>query len=134
LLLLLAAAVASAIVRPGDLLDRQLRFQRSVGEPDLNEKLYQYAASGDLERDVVTDYPLLGWLPELDRHYRPLESGDMTAFRSVYERPEVGFALMHKNQAASPIGLYLEESCRSGASHVALESDHYRLFRKDEKR
>ena len=78
---------------------------------------------------IATDYLPLQWTPGLAHRYVacPIESA--AAFRATYERPDVGFALLHQTHTAPEVWQYLAAS-GGGSSRLLAETGHYRLYQK----
>jgi hypothetical protein len=79
---------------------------------------------------VATDYTAMQWLPGLKQRCVPCLVDSAASFRVIYERPEIGFALLPQKRTADAVWQYLETSGGRGDSLLLAESPHYRLYQK----
>jgi hypothetical protein len=128
-LLVILAALGNRISSE-ELVARQLDLQKQVGVRETNEQLYAYEHDHGFASDIASDYYCLGWLPQLNRHYRLCSSLDLPSFLAVYERPEVGYALMHKTSAAAAVQDYIERAGSEGKLRLVFDTRYYRLYEK----
>ncbi len=123
-----------------DLANRQRALQRAVGRRDVNAMLY--AATDEYDRDrrpaaavaIATDYLPLQWAPGLERHFVACGSESLASFRAVYQRPEIGFALVHQEHTAPEVWQYLAAAEARGSSRLVSSAGHYCLYQKSERR
>ncbi len=125
-LLALAVAAASLAVSDATLRQWQAQQQRLVGIPQLNERLYDYLELHGEPAVIATDYLALPWLPELRSRSFPCECGTLNAFRAIYDRPEVRYALVRYEGAAPAVQAYLD----SPAARLVFEAGGYRFYAK----
>ncbi|PKN98513.1 MAG: hypothetical protein CVU42_11875 [Chloroflexi bacterium HGW-Chloroflexi-4] len=68
--------------------------QKSIGDPPINQLLYDYKAEYGLDGKIVSSYPYLGFLPELKDYYI-YDSTKTSEFFDLFNNPEVGYALFN---------------------------------------
>jgi hypothetical protein len=129
-LLLLGMRISRA-----DLANRQRELQRAVGCSDVNAMLYAMLGTGDRPGvAVATDYLPLQWVPGLEHRYVACGSERLASFQAVYQRPEIGFALVHQTHTSAEVWRYLAAAEARGSSRLLAESRYYRLYQKREDR
>ena len=133
-LVMLAAAVVASIgigLGPDKLAGRQTNLQRKAGHAKLNEQLYAYDASEGISGGIATDYLCMKWLPGLCSHYCACSVTNLDAFRQVYERDDVQFAMVHENNTSTDVWAYLRQLESEGKSCLVLEKQQYCFFKKN---
>ncbi|MHB8089234.1 MAG: hypothetical protein ACYDH2_13390 [Anaerolineaceae bacterium] len=88
------------------LITNSLIKQRLIGDPPVNQLLYDYKEEYGLNGKIVTSYPYLGFLPELDQYY--IYSSTKTGeFFDLYNDPEVGYALFNDHWWSEEVHNYI---------------------------
>jgi len=127
-LLALAVVAVCLCVSDTTLRECQVRQQRMVGIPELNRRLYAYFESHRGNAVIATDYQAMAFLPELGSRSVPCVCDALNAFRAIYDRPEVRYALIWHKGAATPVQEYLDgPACR-----LIFEARGYRFYEKPE--
>ena len=127
-LLALAVVVACLGVSDKALRECQERQQRLVGIPELNRPLYDYFESHRGLAPIATDYQALAWLPELGPWSVRCACDTLSAFRATYDRPDVRFALVRRQEAATAVQEYLDGS----AGRFVFETRSFRFYEKSD--
>lgn len=78
------------------LVKNSLIKQRYIGDPQINELIYNYNTEYGLNGKIVTDYQYLGFLPELEKYYTYFPS-ELPEFIERFNDPEVGYALLNNH-------------------------------------
>jgi len=133
-LLLLTAAILDFAVPRTALVARQNDLLRSVGYAELDLQLYEYDARYGINDDVLTDYPFLAMLPDLNKHYYRGDVDNFVLFQRSFQQPSVGYVLCHRKFTVPQVWAYLDEYSRSGKGRFVLDNDFYRMFKKEERR
>jgi hypothetical protein len=76
------------------LIQNSLIKQRNMGDPPINQLLYDYMAKNGLDGKIITEYQYLGYLPELDKYY-VYSLTDSPDFIDKFNSPEIGYALFN---------------------------------------
>ena len=109
------------------LLTWQRRQQRMVGVPELNSRLYAYAADHPGQATIATDYQAMRWLPELGRRSVVCTCHEFSAFRQTFDRPEVRYVLVRTLGAATEVRAFLESQT---AAQLVFENHGFAFFEK----
>jgi hypothetical protein len=106
-----------------------------VGHSDVDALLYAALASGDRRpAAVASDYLPLDWLPGLEHRLVACRSERLASFQAVYQRPEIGFALVHRNNTSAEVWRYLGAAEARGSSRLLGATRYYCLYQKREQR
>ena len=124
--LALAVVAACLCVSDTTLREWQARQQRLVGIPKLNQQLYAYFESHGGSAVIATDYLAAAWLPELGPRSVRCTCLASNEFRETYDRPEVRYALVRQNGAATAVLEYLD----GPAGRLVFEACGYGLYEK----
>ncbi|MBA4385136.1 MAG: hypothetical protein C0410_10410 [Anaerolinea sp.] len=76
------------------LIQNSLIKQRYMGDPPINDLIYDYKAKNGLNGKIVTEYQYLGFLPELDKYY-VFSLTDSPEFIDKFNDPGIGYALFN---------------------------------------
>ena len=66
----------------------------------------------------------------LERRFVACGSDKLASFQAVYQRPEIGFALVHQTHTSAEVWRYLAAAEARGSSRLLAESHYYRLYQK----
>ncbi len=128
----LAVAPLAALgmtIRADDMAARQRKLQREVVMPDANAMLYDFDKRQGIRAGIVTDYLAAPWLPGLERRFVMCSPASDAAFRKIYRRPDIGFALLHKTQTAPETWQFLAAD-GAGKSRLIGQSSAYCFYQK----
>jgi hypothetical protein len=134
LLLIVPLALFATRIARGDLVARQRALQRSICMADVDRLLYQCQQRPGIRGAIVTDYLPMQWLPDLQQYYVQCAPENATAFQTIYARPDIRFALLHKTRTSPQVWQYLEAANGPGSSRLLGESQAYRFYQKRENR
>jgi len=109
------------------LLNTQRRQQRMVGVPELNNRLYAFAADHPGGETIATDYQAMRWLPELGRRSVVCTCHEYSAFQQTFDRPEVRYVLVHMPGAAAEVRAFLAGQT---AAQLLFESHGFAFYDK----
>ena len=117
------------MIRYEDMAARQRQLQRAVVMPDANAMVYDFDRRQGIRAGIVTDYLAAPWLPGLERRFIICPAENAAAFREIYRRPDIGFALLHRTQTAAETWRFLEAS-GAGKSRLIGQSSAYCFYQK----
>ena len=121
-------------VRREDLVARHRKLQETIGIPRSIVRSINTAQRG-LDGLIATDYYLaLPWLPGLAEYGLRGAAATPEAFRLAYDRPDVKYALVYKNNPYPQVRQYLEAACAAGRSELLFDLKVYRFYAKKESR
>jgi hypothetical protein len=123
--LLALAALWAARVDRNVLLTRQIRLQGSGGATDLHRLLADYERKNGLRGRIATDYLYLRWVPGMAPYYMQCPAEDPTAFRRIYHRPEVRYALFDKRTVAGQVRDALQSPSGPASSRLLGETEEF---------
>ncbi len=88
------------------LVTNSLIKQRSIGDVEVNQLLYDYKASNGLNGKIVTSYPYLGFLPELGPYYIYSPTNNPEFF-DIFNDPDTGYALFNDHWWSAEVRDYV---------------------------
>ncbi len=95
------------------LLTHSIEKQKKIGEAGLNNMLYDYLHTRGLRGRILTDYSLLGFLPELKDYSAGGFSKDKS-FIQLSSKPEIGYVLINRGWASSEVLNYFDAKLDQG--------------------
>jgi len=124
----LALVVLAFVIHDSDLIARQDRKQRGIGNRAFNSALYAYRAdSGLAGRILVSDQYLLAYTPGWDSNFVITRFGDASAFVKDAARAEVGHLIVSRRQEPE-IASILEDWERSGRFTQTFQAGEYAFW------
>lgn len=132
LVLLLVIIAAGLLYRfpAAELEASQLDQQRQLFNPELNQKLYAFAATEGAPLKVLTNYPL-HYLPGFENSQVQFTFTDYDTYRGELDDPSVGY-LLAPLVTPNEIAVDIEARLADGRFELVFEDDHfvpYRLIR-----
>jgi len=82
------------LVPDNRLIQNSMIKQKNIGDPPINELIYDYKAKNGLDGKIITEYQYLGFLPELDKYY-VYSLTDSPEFIDKFNDSEIGYALFN---------------------------------------
>jgi hypothetical protein len=104
------------------LLDRQRSLQKEIGQPGINNVLYMYHATYGLKGEIITNYTLAGYLPELERFNRFDFMTDLSILKTNIDDPETRYILVVYPPPELPIMDYLTREINIGKLRVLMSN------------
>lgn len=88
------------------LIQNSLIKQRLMGDPPINDMIYDYKAKNGLDGKIITEYQYLGFLPELDEYY-VYSLTDSPDFIEKFNDPDIGYALFNDHWWSAEVHNYV---------------------------
>lgn len=88
------------------LIQNSLIKQRVMGDPPINDMIYDYKAKNGLDGKIITEYQYLGFLPELDKYYE-YSLTDSPDFIDKFNAPDIGYALFNDHWWSEEVHNYV---------------------------
>ncbi|MEN6462622.1 MAG: phospholipid carrier-dependent glycosyltransferase [Syntrophomonas sp.] len=100
----LAAAllVLNGYLSSSRLQDRQTTLEKNLFDPVLNQQLYEYQERNGIQGNILTDYIIMGFLPELKDHYRyqffvKQYGNEYAVYSDNIKKPDITYLLVSDN-------------------------------------
>lgn len=97
----------------GKLVDRQISLQKQIGDPKMDNILYDYHRQHRFQGVVLTNYQLMNYLPDLGQFCRLEGFRDLVGLKRTLQDPEVGYLLVIPWLASEDVNKYIEEGMKS---------------------
>lgn len=105
---------------------KQVSLQRQIGEPAINQVLYDYFANCPRAEKVVTDYTMLHYLPGLEHTYQAFYDAD---FARLLAAVDTKFVLIHKIHSPR-VGEALAAASKAGKLQLRTTGFCFELYEK----
>jgi hypothetical protein len=112
--------------RDADMIRLAREKQKQIGEPRLNERLYDYHHRIGFQGKILTDYQILLALPEIGSHFM-LGYTNQMEFLDLARRPEVGYALYSARWSRPEVAGWFSKRLREGRIARIFECDGWTL-------
>jgi hypothetical protein len=88
------------------LIQNSLIKQRLMGDPPINNLIYDYKAKNGLDGKIITEYQYLGFLPELEEYY-VYSLTDSPDFIDRFNDPAIGYGLFNDHWWSEEVHNYV---------------------------
>ena len=106
------------------LLFQSIEKQKAIGDAQLNLEIYKLYAQNGIDGKILTDYQILGALPELKDHYFfGYPAGEN--YIDQFNQPQVEYALFDNELSSPEVDLYLNELIKNSKIKVILKTGSY---------
>jgi hypothetical protein len=122
-------ALGTLFVNGEAIIQKQIKQQRLIFEPLVNDQLYTYFREQGGPELVISSYPV-GWLPELEAYWHNERFNDYAEYRAALERfPEAQLLLLRTDNSDERIWAEIQAGLADGTYSEIFTQGNYILVR-----